>query len=66
MVVFSFYGLRAKYIYIQAIYCNGGRQSRCAPRTLVLRRWNDGDHAMTHKMETECVKDHIISHYIYM
>jgi hypothetical protein len=25
---FSFYGLRAEYIYIQVIYYNGGRQSR--------------------------------------
>jgi hypothetical protein len=29
--------------------------------TLVLRWWNNGDHAMTHKMEIEYVKDHIIS-----
>jgi hypothetical protein len=25
-----------------------------APWTLELHRWNDGDHAMTHKMEIEC------------
>jgi hypothetical protein len=37
-----------------------------APWTLVLRQWNDGDHAMTHKMEIERAKDHIISHYICM
>jgi hypothetical protein len=37
-----------------------------APWTLVLRRWNDGDYAMTHKMEIKCVKDHIISYYICM
>jgi hypothetical protein len=37
-----------------------------APWTLVLCRWNDGDHAMMHKMEIEFVKDHIISHYICM
>jgi hypothetical protein len=34
-----------------------------APWTLEPRRWNDGDHAMTHKMEIKCKKDHIISHY---
>jgi hypothetical protein len=27
---------------------------------------DDGDHAMTHKMEIKCVKDHIISHHICM
>jgi hypothetical protein len=26
-----------------------------APWTLVLHRWNDGDHAMMHKMDIECV-----------
>jgi hypothetical protein len=34
------------------------------PWTLLLCRWNDEDHAMTHKMEIEYVKDHIISHYL--
>jgi hypothetical protein len=37
-----------------------------APWTLVLRQWNDGDHAMMHKMEIECMKDHIILYYICM
>jgi hypothetical protein len=35
-----------------------------APWTLVLRRWNDGDHTMPHKMKIKCVKDHIY-HIIY-
>jgi hypothetical protein len=34
-----------------------------APWTLAPCRWNDGDHAMMHKMEIKCKKDHIISHF---
>jgi hypothetical protein len=62
---FSFYGLRAEYISKRYIVIEEGNQGG-APWTMVLRRWNDGDHAMTHKMEIECVKEHIRSHYICM
>jgi hypothetical protein len=66
MVVFSFLWpvcriyISKRYIVIEEDNQGG------APWTLVLRRWNDEDHAMTHKMEIECVNDHIISHYICM
>jgi hypothetical protein len=42
-------------IYIQVIYCNGGRQSK----------WRAMDLGAT-PVEIECMKDHIISYYICM
>jgi hypothetical protein len=47
------------YISKRYIVIEGDNQGG-APWTLVLCRWNDGDHAMMHKMEIECVKDHIV------